>query len=287
MLICDEAHRIRETSASRFTPRDRRTGKAQVEELIDAALVPVFLLDEHQGVRPGEIGTVAAIEAAAVKRGLGAQHVALSGQFRARGSAAYEEWVLRLLDLAPGGPIPWTGEDDPYRLRLVDSPSALESELSGHLDEAGAGARMTAGFCWPWSESSPRTGLVEDVQIGGWHRPWNVKGDRAVGDAPPSQFWATAPGGFGEVGCVYTAQGFEYPWNGVIFGPDLVRRDGRWTVVRGASEDPALVKKTAPDEQVDRLVRNVYKVLLTRGLEGTLLYSVDAETQEFLRTLVR
>lgn len=30
-----------------------------------------------------------------------------------------------------------------------------------------------------------------------------------------------------------------------------------------------------------------YKVLLTRGLEGTLRYSGDAETQEFLRTLVR
>jgi hypothetical protein len=32
-----------------------RTGKAQVEELIDAARVPVFLLDQHQVVRPGEV----------------------------------------------------------------------------------------------------------------------------------------------------------------------------------------------------------------------------------------
>lgn len=287
VLICDEAHRIRETSANRFTPSHRRTGKAQVEELIDAALVPVFLLDEHQGVRPGEIGTVAAIEAAAAKRGLVVQHISLSGQFRARGSAAYEEWVLRLLDLAPGGPIPWTGEDDPYRLRSVDSPSALETELAEYLDDEGAGARMTAGFCWPWSESHPGTGLVADVQIGDWHRPWNVKGDRAVGAAPPSQFWATDAGGFGQVGCVYTAQGFEYSWNGVVLGPDLVRRDGRWTVVRGASRDPELMKRTTSDEQVDRLVRNVYKVLLTRGLEGTLVYSVDAETQDFLRSLIQ
>ena len=286
VLICDEAHRVRETSANRYTAAHRRTGKAQVEELIDTALVPVFLLDEHQGVRPGEIGTVAEIEAAAAQRGLVVRRVSLSGQFRAGGSAAYEEWVLRLLDLAPGGPVPWTGEDDPYRLHLVDSPSALESELSTHLEE-GAGARMTAGFCWPWSNSSPETGLVEDVRIGDWHKPWNVKGDRAIGVAPASAYWATEPGGFGQIGCVYTAQGFEYPWNGVILGPDLVRRDGRWVVDRGRTKDPDLLKKSTSDQQVDRLVRNVYKVLLTRGLVGTLLYSVDPETRDFLRGLIR
>jgi uncharacterized protein len=33
-------------------------------------------------------------------------------------------------------------------------------------------------------------------------------------------------------------------------------------------------------------VRNVYKVLLTRGLRGVYLYSTDAETQRFLEQLV-
>lgn len=65
------------------------------------------------------------------------------------------------------------------------------------------------------------------------------------------------PAGFGQVGCVYTAQGFEYPWNGVILGRDLV-----W------------------------LVRNVYRVLLTRRLVGTLLYTVDAEPQAMLRGVI-
>jgi DUF2075 family protein len=31
-----------------------------------------------------------------------------------------------------------------------------------------------------------------------------------LGDAPPSMLWASDPNGFGQVGCVYTAQGFEY-----------------------------------------------------------------------------
>jgi hypothetical protein len=56
-------HRIRETSVNRWTRAERRTERPQVDELIAAARVPVFLLDEHQVVRPGELGTVAEIKA--------------------------------------------------------------------------------------------------------------------------------------------------------------------------------------------------------------------------------
>jgi DUF2075 family protein len=38
-------------------------------------------------------------------------------------------------------------------------------------------------------------------------------------------------------------------------------------------------------DDFDDLVRNTYKVLLTRGLLGCMLYSVDEETQEMLAHL--
>ena len=40
------------------------------------------------------------------------------------------------------------------------------------------------------------------------------------------------------------------------------------------------------DEEFDALVRNVYKVLLSRGMRGTLLFSTDPETQALLHRLV-
>ncbi len=39
--------------------------------------------------------------------------------------------------------------------------------------------------------------------------------------------------------------------------------------------------------EFDQAVRNTYKVLLTRGMRGTLLHSSDPETQAFLQRLVR
>jgi hypothetical protein len=282
VLILDEAHRIRRTSNNRFTPRERRSDRLQVEELLDVARVPVFLLDEHQVVRPGEIGTVAVIEAAARERGLELQRVELDAQFRSGGSRVYEEWVLRLLDLADGEPMPWPG-DETYQLHVAGSPHEMERFLAHRLAE-GYGARMSAGFCWPWSDAVRGAPLAPDVRIGEWARPWNNKGERRHEGAPPRSLWATQEGGFGQVGCVYTAQGFEYDWSGVVLGPDLVWRGGRLVSDVRASKDPAFRGKAAGE--FDTFVRNVYKVLLTRGMVGTLVYSTDAQTREMLADLV-
>jgi len=282
VLICDEAHRIRQVSANRYTPARNRTGRLQVDELLDAARVPVFLLDEHQVVRPGEIGTVEEISHRAVAKGVKVQQVDLDAQFRCGGSRLYEDWVLSLLSLDGMDPVTWVG-DDHFDVSVAESPYELEAVLRDRLD-AGYSARMTAGFCWRWSNPDGDR-LLPDVVIGDWARPWNAKGDRSVGSAPPSALWATLDGGFDQVGCVYTAQGFEYDWNGVIVGPDLLYRDGQVVTVRSASKDPALVRGVS-DAQADQLIRNTYKVLLTRGMMGTVLFSTDAETQRFLASLV-
>ena len=70
----------------------------------------------------------------------------------------------------------------------------------------------------------------------------------------------------------------------MILGPDLVWRDGRFVAQVAESRDPAFRGKNAAD--FDTFVRNVYKVLLTRGMVGTVVYSTDPETRGLLRSLV-
>lgn len=282
VLICDEAHRIRETSANRYTRAALRTGRAQVSELIDAARVPLFLLDENQVVRPGEIGTIEDIERAASDAGLSTRVVSLDAQFRMGGSRIYEDWVLRLLGLQGGGPIAWSG-DESFSLSLAPSPSPMEQRLRSLLDQ-GYGARIAAGYCWRWSDPIKDGGLVPDVVIGDWVRPWNNKKDSSHAGAPGTPFWATDPAGFDQVGCVYTAQGFEYDYSGVIIGPDLVWRTDRWVARPEMSYDSQVKKASYAD--FDRAVRNTYKVLLTRGLRGTIVHSTDPETQALLESLI-
>ena len=246
--------------------------------------MPVFLLDEFQVVRPGEQGTVDDIEKASADRGIEVTKIDLDAQFRCGGSEEYVLWVKRLLGLEPGGPIRWTG-DAGFDVEVADSPYEMEAYLATKL-EGGYSARMAAGYCWPWGDPQPDGTIPADVRIGDWAKPWNLKGDRSVGGAPAAALWATDPAGFGQVGCVYTAQGFEYDYAGVIFGPDLVWRDGGWIAVRSANKDPDFKNRAkVSDEDFDRLVRNVYKVLLTRGMRGVSLYSTDPQTLKHLRTV--
>ena len=283
-LILDEAHRIRETSVSRWTKAELRTGRPQIEELLDAARVPVFLLDEFQVVRPGEQGTVDDIEKAAADRGIQVTKIDLDAQFRCGGSEEYVLWVKRLLGLEPGGPIEWTG-DPGFDVEVAESPYEMEAYLATKL-EGGYSGRIAAGYCWPWGDPRPDGTIPAEVRIGDWAKPWNLKGERSVGGAPAAALWATDPAGFGQVGCVYTAQGFEYDYAGVIFGPDLVWREGGWVAVRAANKDPDFKNRSrVSDDDFDRLVRNVYKVLLTRGMRGVSLYSTDPATLKYLRAM--
>ena len=96
---------------------------------------------------------------------------------------------------------------------------------------------------------------------------------------PKSNFWASDPNGINQVGCVYTAQGFEFDYVGVIFGRDLVY-DAGWRGNRKISHD-SVVKK-APEEEFVNLVKQTYRVLLTRGMKGCYVYFEDAATREFL-----
>jgi ATP:corrinoid adenosyltransferase len=104
VLICDEAHRIRRTSESRYTPASSRTGKPQIDELIKASKLSVFLLDEHQVVRPNEIGSVNLIKESALKFNAKIYEMdELKTQFRCGGSAKYLDLIENILKIKEGG----------------------------------------------------------------------------------------------------------------------------------------------------------------------------------------
>ncbi|MFJ4198340.1 DNA/RNA helicase domain-containing protein [Streptomyces sviceus] len=285
VLICDEAQHIRRTSASRFMTREVRESldRTQTEELIDAARVPVFLLDELQAVSPEDVGTRALIEEAARKRSLKLRQVDLTAQFRFGGSP-YMDWVTALLD--PSQREQTWQPDSRYTLLTVDTPQDMEWFLGARIRE-GMTARITAGQCWPMSTPRGDSALGLDVVIGDWRRPWQSgSGRRSISGEPPLESWTTDPSGFEQIGHVYGVQGLEFDWCGVIIGPDLVWREGEWRVIPSASHFPGMRSGKRDDETTSRLVLNAYRVLLSRGRRGTVVHSTDTETRDRLRHLL-
>jgi DUF2075 family protein len=88
------------------------------------------------------------------------------------------------------------------------------------------------------------------------------------------------------VGCIYSAQGFEFDYCAVILGNDLVWRDGvGWVANRDASEDSKIRRRKFLPDELKTLLWHTYRVLLTRGMKGTLVYSTDFETLRMLQSL--
>ncbi|MBD1422619.1 DUF2075 domain-containing protein [Sphingobacterium chuzhouense] len=78
------------------------------------------------------------------------------------------------------------------------------------------------GFCWPWTKEADADGeLHKDVVVGDYIRPWNSneKNQGTRRGIPKSRYWAYDDAGIDQVGRIYTAQGFEFDYGGVIFVP--------------------------------------------------------------------
>ena len=283
VVILDEAHRIRSISTSRFTPAKARTGKSQIEDILDASRVTVFFIDDMQVVRPGEVGSTDLIRESAAKRGLEVREFELEAQFRSNGSDSFIKWVDNTLEMDRTPQVLWPADDD-FDFRVIGSIKELDTIIRGRAGE-GATARLVAGFCWPWSDPDAAGELEPDVRVGDWSMPWNAKADtgRLAPGIPKSDFWASDPRGIEQVGCVYTAQGFEFDYVGVIFGPDLVYRtlDGGWVGQRDQSHD-RIVRSGVTEQQFTDFVKSTYRVLLTRGLRGCYVYFMDAPTRDFV-----
>ncbi len=282
VVVLDEAHRIRTISTSRFTPAKARTGKSQIDDILDSTRVSVFFIDDLQVVRPGEVGSTDLIRESSAKRGLEVREFELQAQFRSNGSDSFIRWVDNTLELARTPQVLWPMDDD-FDFRIVDAAPELERLIRLRAAE-GATARLVAGFCWPWSDPDPTGNLVDDVKVGDWSMPWNAKAEasRLGPGIPKSDFWASDKGGIEQVGCVYTAQGFEFDYVGVIVGPDLVYRPagGGWVGQPHESRDRS-VRRGVSDDEFMAFVKSTYRVLLTRGLRGCYVYFMDTPTRDF------
>ena len=274
VLICDEAHRIRKDSNDYGVPAKFKSKDPQIDDLIKPAKLSIFFIDEHQIVRPKEQGNILLIKETAKKFGIENDNIAefeLQTQFRCSGSDAYLQWLDHLLEIRD---TEITEFDSKMSLRIFDDPRDMYNEIKKRNLESHNKSRIVAGFCWPWSSPNADGTLVNDVKIGDFEMPWEKK----------NQFWKWAidKSGMDQAGTVYTAQGMEFDYIGVIFGNDLVyRTKGGWQAKPENSFDTQ-IKRNNP-ELLSHL-KNVYRVLLSRAHKGVYIYFVDKDTEKYFKS---
>jgi len=282
ILLIDEAHRIEKNCNHQYTKPEDRTDMPQMEQLVRCAKTTVFFIDNRQNVRSSEVGSSGLIREAAAKYHAGIHEVTLETQYRCMGSNDYLLWIESVLGYTDDERI---FRKDQFDFRIFSSPQEIMEILNEKEKEKPNSARMVAGFCWPWSSKTDRNGeLVKDVKIGDFAMPWETH-DK-ITSIPKGYVrwyeWAYRPEGIKQVGCIYTAQGFEFDYIGVILGNDLCveRATGKLSADITATKDPMLKRST---DNFEKHVKNIYRTLLTRGMKGCYVYFTDKQTEKYFK----
>ena len=271
-LLVDEAHRLNEKSGL-----FQNKGENQIKEIIAASKISVFFIDEDQVVTTKDIGSVAEIVKWAKKLGsevhLG-EDLILASQFRCGGSDGYLAFLDNLLEIKETANVDLFDID--YDVRVFDDPNAMREELR-ELNKKNNKARMIAGYCYNWiSRSNP---AAFDIELkNGFRAQWNFAS---------TSTWAIDEDSFDQVGCIHTSQGLEFDYCGVIIGKDLTYRDGKIVPVPSArAKTDQSLRGCKSKELADRIIKNTYKTLLSRGQKGCFIYCEDDSLREYLQKML-
>ena len=277
VLIVDEAHRLTEK-----TKRGHLFfGENQIKEIINAAQISIFFIDETQNIDIKDFGTIENIVKSAKEQGADVHmddKYILKSQFRCNGSDEYISWLESVLY---NKPFESSRVEVDYDIQIFDDLCEMKKAIVEKNNNSKQPSRMLSGDVFEWKSMNDKYAI--DINIGDFHAQWNK-----------TKAFATDPKSIDEVGCIHTSQGMEFEYVGLIVGDDLYFDDGLIKTncmkhPEHAGEFKRPYQRSIKSEDldiIDIIIRNTYKVLFTRGQRGTYLYVMDPELKLFLQNKI-
>ncbi len=270
-LIVDEAHRLKLKSGFMSN-----LGENQVKELINASKISVFFIDGDQIVTTKDIGSVGEIKKWAKELGSTvheSEDLTLASQFRCNGSDGYLAFLDNLLGIRQTANFKF---DFDYDVKVFDDPSEMYEALK--KTNTRNKSRMIAGYTFEWVSKEDKS-KFDIVLSPNFKKQWNFSTDE----------FAIDPESFDQVGCIHSTQGLEFDYVGIIIGKDLRYVNGNVITDKNqtAISDKSSGVRTCKDLVLaDKIIRNTYKTLLSRGQKGCYIYCEDKNLSSLLKTKI-
>ena len=289
LLIVDEAHRLgrrsNQPSASlnaKFTAINTalfgsdRSDLTQLDWIRAQSRHQLYLIDSAQSIKPADVPKKV-LDGLIEQASSEASFFHLASQMRVQGGNDYLEFVGRVMEGAQYSRMTF-GD---YDLRFFDDIHQLRRAILEKDHEVGL-SRLVAGFAWPWASKNDPD--AHDIEIDGLQLTWN----RTATD------WINSETSRDEVGSIHTVQGYDLNYAGVIIGSDLGYDEKSGQLVfhrenyhdkKGKENNPRLGIVYSDEDLLD-YVKNIYRVLLTRGIRGTYVYVVDPALRRHLSEII-
>jgi uncharacterized protein len=274
VLVVDEAHRLKNEKAYQYR------GFNQIEDIIKASLVSIFFIDDNQRIRPEDIGTVSELKRIASKYSNNIEEIELTAQFRCSGAEGFINWLDDVLHIKPTANYDGWNQQE-FEFEICTSPQDLHSRIK-QKNLSGYKARLLAGYAWPWTsaKNGNQNAQIKDVFIPEhqFSMPWNSRSLRTN--------WAIDKNGINQIGCIHTSQGLEFDYVGVIVGKDLNFHWDKYIYsVDWKNYKDQAGKKGLKDkpEELSFLVKNIYKILMSRGIKGCYVYFCNKDVEQYFK----
>lgn len=282
ILFVDETHRLKRrvnlgTQFRNYDNVNRALGldkeATQVDWILKQAKLPIFFYDPLQIVGPSGISPdkLHALLGNAMD-----SPIELSTQMRVRGGTPYLSYVSDIL--AGKNPKPLQFND--YEFVLHDDFESFVDSFEETFSRHDL-SRMIAGYAWRWNSKGKKDRAVKDIVIDGIGLRWNCTYDNWVGKGLQNPEIAH------EVGCIHSIQGYDLSYAYVIIGNDICidTKTGCLQANKESYFDRNGFATAAPEE-LTQYIKNIYYVLLTRGIYGTHVYVANEELRRYLARFI-
>lgn len=268
IILVDEAHLL----LTRSDTYNNFYGDNHLEELMKLAKVVVIIYDQNQVLKLKSSWGFRTLFEAKKKSGYHEEYQ-LTNQFRMQANEDVMRWInaFKSKELLP---LPF---DKHYELEICESLQQLAGVIREQDRKYGL-SRVVSTFDFEHKKDG-ETYYVSDA-TGNFKLPWNTTDSRVT--------WAENPATKEEAGSIYTIQGFDLNYVGVVLGPsvmfdeatDKLVIDSKKYMDRGAFagtdgiEDAEKVK--------EQIILNSINVLMKRGIKGLFIYAYDENLRKRL-----
>ncbi|OJG16112.1 GIY-YIG catalytic domain protein [Enterococcus canintestini] len=271
IVIVDEAHLL----LSKKDAYNNFNFDNQLEEIIKRAKITICIFDPNQVLKLKSYWDSVGLENFLKK--YEPMSFNLTNQLRMQTSVEISTWVDNFIHRKVD-PLPQSTES--FKLSIVENPDLLKEKIV-QLDKNFGLSRILATFDYPHKKDGGKYYVDPD----GINMPWNTTDSRIT--------WAERPETINEVGSIYTAQGFDFNYVGLIIGPsiDYDPKTEQLTVNiekyqdTGAFTGRADMSDDLTNERKEEIILNSLNILMKRAIHGLYIYPVNQNLRNKLLDL--
>ncbi|WP_010632612.1 DUF2075 domain-containing protein [Sporolactobacillus vineae] len=270
IVLIDEAHLLltKRDSYNRFNQEN------QLLEIIRRSRVVILVFDDRQVLKMKSYWNEAALQRFIAQ--YPCEEYRLTRQFRIHAEPDVSEWISgfvhkKLL------PLP---KKQRFDFRIFEDAGEMYHLIKEKNSACGL-SRMIATYDYPYKLDGQDHFIHE--------KNFTLRWDRSKPNERKP--WAERPESIDEVGSVYTIQGFDLNFAGVILGPSVVYDEScdQIAIDTKKYEDQAAFTRRDdvphPEAVKEQIILNSINVLLTRGMRGLYIYAGNPELRKRLATL--